>query len=136
MLLKSCEYKKLNEHCIVVNINEVDEYLSVRLPFNMHGFKLYDILDVSSSPVKTVSFENVKYDEFHPWVDIPWKNLSKLSGKHVYKLSFMDSLKNRYFTTYVSYIIQDDDPHKPYVYMNSLHNPEDAEKQGIYLGWY
>lgn len=136
MILKSCEYKKLNENCEVVNCNEVDEYLIVKLPFNMSGFKLYDILDVSESPVKTVDFENVRYDEFHPWVDIPWKNLSRISGKHVYKLSFMDMCRKRYITTYISYIIQDDDPNKPYIYMNDRYNSDDTEKQGMYLGWY
>ena len=54
----------------------------------------------------------------------------------MYKLSFMDECTKRYVTTYVSYIIQDDSPHKPYLYMKDRYNEDDAEKQGIYLGWY
>lgn len=135
MIAKSCDYKKLNEHCQVFNNNELDEYLNIRLPHEMYGYCLYDILDVSSSPVKTVSFDGVTFDGVHPWVDVPWKNLSRICGKHTYKLSFMDTCNNRYLTTYVSYIIQDDNPYKPYIYMNRYVEDE-IDKQGMYMGWY
>lgn len=136
MILKSCDYRKLNENCLVVNSNEVDDFLTVRLPHEMSGFRLYDFLDVSQSQAKTVSFEDVVFDCYHPWIDIPWKNLNRVAGKHVYKLSFMDERDKRYLTTYISYIIQDDSPYKPYLYMKDRYNEDEEEKQGIYLGWY
>lgn len=134
MILKSCEYSKLSRFCKVVNSNEIDGVLCVRLPFEMNGYRLYDILDVSESPVKTVSFEGVCFDCCHPWIDIPWNNLSRVGGHHVYKISFMNERRNKYLTTYVSYIIQDSDPEKPYLYMKNRYNSDDSVKQGKYVG--
>lgn len=134
MILKSCGYGKLSKFCKVFNSNEIDETLCVRLPFEMNGYRLYDILDVSEAPARTVSFEGVCFDECHPWVDIPWRNLSRTGGYHVYKMSFMNDCKKKYFNTYVSYLIQDSDPHKPYVYMKNRYNSDDSDKAGKYVG--
>ena len=133
MILNSCEYRKINANCPVINIHETDGYVNVKVPHNLHGFKLYDILDVSESPVKTVSFKGVKFDCFHPWVDIPWKNLNKVAGYHVYKLSFMNLSINRFVTTYISYIIQDENTQKDYIYMKDRYKELNEDKYGIYV---
>lgn len=132
-MLFSCSYSKLNRHCRVFNSNELDFYLCVKLPCEMVGYRLYDILDVSGPSVKTVSMDGVVFDGLHPWIDIPWNNLSRISGKHVYKLAFMrQSACADYLTTYISYIIQDDAPNKPYLYMNR-YNSSQKDKQALYV---
>lgn len=135
-MIQSCEYAKLNHNCKVFNTNELDQYLVVKLSYNMHNYRLYDILDISSAEAKTVSLSGVIFDHNNPWIDIPWKNLDRTSGKHVYKLSFMGKKPPKYLNTYISYILQDDSPYKPYLYMNDRYNEQEEEKQAIYLGWY
>ena len=51
-----------------------------------------------------------------PWIDIGIKHLNVDAGMHTYRLRFIrnDDCVN----LYVSYTIQDDNPEKPYIYMN------------------
>ena len=137
MNVKSCEYKNLNKACKVVSSSEATGYLHVRLPYEMSGYRMYDFLEVSSCPVKSVSFDRVKFDGYHHWVDVPWSNVNKSAGHHVYKLSFMNTCKreNKYVNVYFNYVFQDDMPEKPYVYINSLKTccGDSDEKEGKYL---
>ena len=43
--------------------------------------------------------------------------LNLKSGKHTYRLMFVERYTDTDFSLYFSYIIQDDSPEKPYVYM-------------------
>lgn len=52
-----------------------------------------------------------------PWVDIDKTKLDISVGSHLYKLSFIDIYTNDIFSVYFSYIIQDKDVEKPYIYM-------------------
>lgn len=52
-----------------------------------------------------------------PWVDISKSVLDVTSGSHLYRLSFIDIYTNDIFFVYFSYIIQDKDVEKPYIYM-------------------
>ena len=134
MILTSCEqYGKISKYCQVVSSVEMEGSVCVRLPFNMSGYRLYDILNVSEAPFKTVSFQGVKFDGFHPWVDLPWDSLDKSSGFHVYKLSFMNECNNKFLTTYVSYLAQDTNANKPYLYVPTRYNESDEDKVGLYV---
>lgn len=136
MILNSCEYKRINANSPVICVHEADGFLNVRIKDDVASFRLYDLLDITKAPVRTVSFDGVKFDGIHPWVDIPWKNLDKTSGQHVYKVSFMNERQCRYVSTYFSYVIQDNDPYKPYIYISDLKRDVDEEKYGEYLGLY
>lgn len=134
MILTSCEqYGKLSKFCAVVSSVEMEGYVNVKLPFNLSGYRLYDVLDVSEAPFKTVSFDGIKYDCVHPWIDVPWDNLNKTSGLHVYKLSFMHKCNNKFFTTYISYLAQDSNAEKPYLYVKDRYNESDEDKVGLYV---
>ena len=52
-----------------------------------------------------------------PWVDISKSILDVTAGSHLYRLSFIDIYTNDIFFVYFSYIIQDKDVEKPYLYM-------------------
>jgi len=100
----------------------------------MLGYKLYDFLDISGSCAMTVSLEDVEFDDEHPWVDVPWLNVSKTSGEHAYKLAFWGVRRCMYDSVYFAYIIQDDNPEKPYIYMSGRYLEYDDDKTGMYVG--
>lgn len=133
MILKACDYNKLNTSCPVISSAELDDTFRIRVPYILIGYRLYDVLEVSCSPNRTVSFDGIQFDKFHPWVDIPTCNLNRTSGKHTYKLSFMNECRGQYITTYISYIVQDDSPEKKYLYVNDIYNESDEEKYGYYV---
>lgn len=134
MILHSCEYRKLSSNCPILNRNEIDDCVHVKLPFNVNGFVPYDILDISECRAKTVSFDGVEFNDLHPWIDIPWGNVSTSVGQHVYKISLMNEKRKSFLTTYIAYIIQDDNAETPYIYMKNKYLEYDADKQGMYVG--
>lgn len=133
MILNSNEYEKVVNDCPVINLHILEDVFNVRIPYNVTGYRLYDLLEVSCSPMQTISFEGVMFDGLHPWVDIPTENLNRINGKHVYKLSFMNERTNNYINVYISYIIQDDNPQKDYIYMSNRYTEDDEDKESIYL---
>lgn len=133
MVLNACDYKHLNCNCCVINCNEVDVTVNVKLPQNLSDYRLYDLLDISSCIVKTVSFQGIDCTPKNIWIDIPWRNLSRIAGQHVYKLSFMHRKENKYITLYFAYIIQDNNPAKPFMYMHDKYQRDDYDKYGLYL---
>ena len=134
MILQSCDYRNLSSNCKILNEHEIDDVVHIRLHRSMLGYKLYDILDISESRAVTVSLCGVEFDDEHPWVDIPWCNVSRVSGEHVYKLAFWDRARSRYDSVYFAYILQDDNPEKPYIYMSGRYLEYDDSKSGSYVG--
>ena len=135
MILSACEHSQLNRVCKVVSETETSGDLNVKLPKTLFGYTLYDFLDLSIPPYRTVSFTNVKFDCCHPWVDVPWKSMDRTAGYHLYKLSFMNKHVNSYVTFYFSYIIQDNNVHKSFLYMKNRYNEYDETKYGNYVSF-
>lgn len=133
MIINACRYSKINTQCPILCNLEAEGTLNIRLPESLNGYRLYDILDISKTPNKTVSFEGVEYGCCRPWVDIPWDNLDRSCGYHIYKLSFMNNGINKYKQFYIGYIIHDNDPHKDYIYMKDRYNSLESETSGIYM---
>lgn len=84
-------------------------------------------------PVKYVSVYNIaqispKYGKmfikgpilinYRPWIELNCKDLDSSIGYHVYKLQFIVHRTMDVFDCYFSYTVQDNNPEKPYLYMN------------------
>lgn len=134
MILHACEYQKLNSNCPIISINELsDTCFNIHIPKSVAGYRLYDILEISCTPNRTVAFEDVSFDSVHPWVDIPIKNLNREYGKHIYKISFMDKYLKNFINVYAAYVIQDDNVHRDYIYMLDRYNPKNEDRYGEYV---
>lgn len=133
MILRSCDYRQLNCNCPVISSMEFDGAANVKIPCSVAGYQLYDVLDVSKAKARTVCFDGVEFDGQRPWVDIPWINLNREAGQHVYKLSFMNKNQTRFVTKYFAYIVQDSNPDKPFIYMEDKMDSDEYEKSGRYL---
>lgn len=126
--LTACEHKELNKNTPVVNINEVDYYLYVELPFPATDpVRLYSVKEVTNRDVDSTDIYNgdhddnyqplIKQDSNH-WLKIASKIMNLTAGQHVYRLAFMKADQSDLeIPLYISYIIQDDCPERPYIYM-------------------
>ena len=52
------------------------------------------------------------------WIDISVSNINTEVGYHLYRITMQDKSFNDLFILYFSYIIQDDNPEKSYIYMD------------------
>ena len=79
--------------------------------------ELSEIYNLETS--KELDFADfVERDEQRPWIDIQATILDTMTGQHVYRMTFQKPDCKLKATCWFSYIIQDNNPEKPYIYMN------------------
>lgn len=116
-ILQSCEYKDLAKNCKVFNLSTLNYHLWIYLNPEMvrdtYFNKAFEIgPDADNSKIFPDTFirEGI-------WIRVNMQYLNLKPGKHTIQLDFVDRYTDDDFSLYVSYIIQDDNPEKPYVYM-------------------
>jgi hypothetical protein len=73
--------------------------------------------------------EDVVYLRYRPWIDIKSTALNMDVGHHVYKLHFRQKYTNVLSNLFFAYTIQNDNPEKPYIYMNREIETEEGDQQ-------
>lgn len=130
-LLIACEYDKININTKIFNKDALSSGVWVNLPPYVSALALKSIIDISKQKYEEVEFsaDTVMQDYPHPWVRIDAGILDLVSGMHIYKLVFEPIPENGYSeSAYIAYIIQDDNPETPYVYMPDRGNPPKTEE--------
>lgn len=139
-ILIACEYNKLNANTKVFNLSSLQDYFWVQIPKKLCRYTLYAIYDLSHSMIKEINFYGkIIQDSDHPWIKVPIEILDMKSGKHIYKLCFLNVYTDDTINTFISYISQDDNPETPYVYMKDRGNPSHDDnkwKDGMYSDEY
>lgn len=117
--LIACNYNELPSNTPVINRNEVEYVTWIKIPADFgRDFILYEVNEIVPEN-KEVEFLNVIEQQCcKPWLKATSSELNLEPGHHVYKISFVNRFTNDTSSLYFSYIIQDDDPDKPYVYMD------------------
>ena len=132
-LLDACEYETININTKVFNKNALSSGLWVNLPTYVSGLALTKIIDISKQKYEEVEFDasTVIQDYPHPWVRVDTSILDLVSGMHIYKLVFEPIPENGMSkSVYMAYILQDDNPETPYIYMPDRGNPPKTEEEG------
>ena len=130
-LLVACEYDKININTKVFNKDALSNGLWVNLPAYVGCFNLAKIIDISNQKYEEVKFDTSTVVQYypHPWVRIDTSILSLVSGMHMYKLIFEPKFKNDFSQpVYIAYILQDDNPVTPYIYMPDRGNPPKTDE--------
>lgn len=116
--INSCPYGRLNENTPVFNLNQIEHDIFIYLePEICRPLQLFQMDNIDSTESKEISLSGFVEREGTCWLRIKSEILDLNGGQHVYKLSFVDSITNDVVPLFFSYIIQDDNPEKPYVYM-------------------
>lgn len=117
-VIQSCHMEGLSSNTNVFNIQNFANTICVKLPDNFpRDFELIGMYNLETN--SGVDFEDyVEHIMYKPWVDIQRSILSTEIGQHTYRLDFMQQGFSMCATCWFSYIIQDNNPEKPYVYMN------------------
>lgn len=134
-VLIGCEYNQLKMHTPVLNLSSLGSVLYIQIPQELCKYQLCSIFDLSSkSPREVDFFGKISQDHDHPWIDIPVEILNLRSGKHTYRLDFLDLDTTTYHRIFISYVAQDDNPETPYIYMKNRGNTseDNSWKDGKY----
>ena len=116
--LEACEYGQLNKHTQVFNVNVIEHFVYIYMsPEIAKGFSLFEVSKVSPDQFEIHDIQTYFFRENYCWLRVKSEALSKEAGQHTYKLSLINEAKD-IVSLFISYIIQDDNPDKPYIYMN------------------
>lgn len=117
-IIQSCHMCSLSSNTQVFNIQNFADTVCVKLPDDFpRDFELVGMYNLETN--KDIDFEDyVEQLPYKPWVDIKKNIISTNIGQHTYRLDFMQPGFTIGATCWFSYIIQDNHPETPYVYMN------------------
>lgn len=124
-IIQSSHMMELSRYSHVFNIQNFADIICVKLPDDFpRDFELVGLYNLESN--KDIDFEDyVEQIPYRPWVDFKRSVLDTHIGQHVYRMDFARDGLNFGATCWFSYIIQDNNPEKPYVYMK-----RDGEGEG------
>ena len=106
----------------VLNKQTLNAFVYIEIPaYIAQSCVLYAVSEVCPKFVAIpnyTEFVSIHEDKSYPWLDIKSDGLNHSIGLHVYELEYVNPETNATFSLYFSYIMQDNDPSKPYIYMD------------------
>lgn len=112
------QFKKVDDiysNVVVFNRKYIPYYIWVKFPICMRCAKVVQI-DCISSSESQIQIAGIEYENC--WAKIPYKSIDTSIGQHTYKFSVYDSSIDCMQDFYFSYIVQSDNPKRPYNYMD------------------
>lgn len=124
-IIQSSQLSEMPLNTKIYNSKDFSEIVCVKLPPQMpRDMDLIEIYNLNAS--EDVDFaDQVTRDEHRPWIDISSSILDLGIGQHTYRMTFAKENCKLKATCWFSYIIQDNNPEKPYIYMDRGENKEE-----------
>lgn len=117
--LIACCYDEVSRNTQVINKEQFPYWLWIQLPkCVLRDYVLYQVDEFFPHTGECDWLDKVDRESGRPWLRIQQNMLNLTVGKHVYKLSFINRYTDDIVDYYFSYILQDSNPDKPYIYMN------------------
>lgn len=119
--IRTCEYAELSKYTIVINKYTTDRILWFSVtPQIAQKFTLYQIDEIRpTGPVEVDYSEKLEHDCCNVWYQLMFDVLNQEPGQHIYRLHFINTSTKETVSLYFAYILQDDNPDTPYIYMKS-----------------
>lgn len=118
-IIEACIYKNLPKHTKVWNTDTLEHHTWINVPVELSkSHELFQVDEISSDNIEVDFTDKIMRECNRPWFKVTTSILNTDPGQHIYKMSFINRFTNDISCLYFSYIIQDDDPEKPYIYMN------------------
>lgn len=117
-VIQSSQLSEIPLNTKIYNSKDFSEIVCIKLPPQMpRSMELSEIYNLDTQ--EDIDFiDQVTRDEHRPWIDISSTILDLNPGQHVYRMTFRNPLRKLGATCWFSYIIQENNPEKPYIYMN------------------
>lgn len=116
--LNACQYSDIAKNTPVLNKNQLEYFIWILVDADiMRTCTLYQVEEVLPEGCRPINPAAIVPD-LNCWLRATSPLINTEVGQHTYKLLFVEGVSNTAFSLYVSYIIQDDDAKKPYIYMD------------------
>ena len=117
--LDAVTHDKLPSATKVFNIHDFEYHLFIRVPDNIYReYELYELNELNdSSEKRSIPSAGIDHNVHNPWYTIIFDYLNKDIGLHTYRMMMVNRLTNHTLSLYFSYVVQNDNPEKGYVYM-------------------
>lgn len=127
--IQSSKMQDLASNTRVFNLAEIPDIICIKLPDSLpRNMELSGIYDLNAD--KDIDFADyVTRDEMRPWIDIQSSILDLSTGQHVYKLTFSRIEVKLTAVCWFGYIIQNNHPETPYIYMTESRIESDIPKE-------
>lgn len=117
--LSACRKFELPANTKVFNKNSVPYYMIIEVPYFVeHDLRFVGVYEDKSTGLEEVPLACIQRSTCHPYLDIMCDVLNMNVGQHEYQIHYIDPFTKNVIVLYFAYIIQDDNPDTPYVYMN------------------
>ena len=104
----------------VIHIGDVDYYVYINIPIEIAAeCKLFQLESISPKVKLHPLNIGICAPDQRLWVQINTNVLDMEEGLHLYKLSYVNKYTNDVIGLYFGYIVQNDNPEKPYIYMHT-----------------
>lgn len=123
VILSAVPYKQLAEIRNVYNKDDIINQgaVSIELPDQIASDGKYILKDmlqtVPESPAIPIALPVSPQRVLTKWIDVNPGHLDMTPGTHIYGITLVHTTCTEICRLYFTYIIQDDNPEKPYIYM-------------------
>lgn len=111
-------HSEFRQYTRIINVDDLEYFIWLKIPTDISNrcelFQIDEILPTKQEFDHTIF---TKRECGKPWIRVITEMLNKSIGQHIYKFSFIDRNTDEIETLYFSYIIHNDNPDKPYIYM-------------------
>lgn len=116
-IITASQFNQLAKHTKIFNFQDFNGVVCIKLPMDFpRDVELTNVVEFSTN--SSIDFEEyVTRMEHQPWLDIKSEALNMTNGQHIYGLMFQNPINGIPLTCWFSYIIQNADEVKPYIYM-------------------
>lgn len=125
-VLEMCNINQLPKHRKILSKHVLEEEFSIALPDEVcMNYSVFDVREMLPDGDITDDLSLVMKHVCNKWIDIPMKWMNTSAGSHTYRVRMISKGNERdTYSLYFGYIIQDDNPDKPYIYMNRTSDKE------------
>ena len=124
-VIQSSQLSDLPLNTKIYNKEDFSEIVCVKLPDKFpRRMELAEIYNLDAQEELDIADQTTR-DEHRPWIDISSSILDLTVGQHTYRMTFYNIGGKLNATCWFSYIIQDNHPEKPYIYMDRDENGSD-----------
>ena len=125
-VIQSSQLSDLPLNTKIYNKADFSEIVCVKLPPQLpRRMELMELYNLDSQ--EDLDFaDQVTREEHKPWIDINSSILDTTVGQHTYRMTFYNIGGKLKASCWFSYIIQDNHPEKPYIYMDREENNEES----------
>ena len=103
----------------VFSLQEVQHFLFVKVDAEFaKTYELYQVAEIQDKAEYLCDKNLWEHDPGRIWYRFRSHQLNLTTGYHTYRLSFVNTITNDTALLYIAYVIQNNDPDKPYIYMD------------------